>query len=95
MYNGYGYTGDNNSLINLILNNMEKAEISVKGMHCDSCRMLVKMELEEHLDDNQISDVDLVGDYSGVVTLNNVTPEQLAQAKASINMMDGYEVVEE
>ena len=68
--------------------------ITVKGMHCNSCKMLVKMELEENGFDGKIKNIELREGDIGLVDLQDVSEDEIPKAKELINSMDSYEVVE-
>lgn len=70
-----------------------KTTIKVKGMHCDACKMLIKMELEEIGLEGNIESVELEADNQGVVVLNNVEEDQIEEVRNTINKMDQYEVI--
>lgn len=70
-----------------------KTTIKVKGMHCDACKMLIKMELEEIGLEGNIESVKLEADNQGLVVLDNIEEDQVEEAKNTINNMDQYEVI--
>jgi len=70
-----------------------KTTIKVKGIHCDACKMLIKMELEEIGLKGNVESVELEADNQGVVVLNNVEKDQVEEARNTINNMDQYEVI--
>lgn len=70
-----------------------KTTIKVKGMHCDACKMLIKMELEEIGLEGNVESVELEADNQGVVVLNNVEEDQIEEARNTISKMDQYEVI--
>jgi copper chaperone CopZ len=70
-----------------------KTTIKVKGMHCDACKMLIKMELEEIGLEGNVESVELEADNQGVVVLDNVEEHQIEEARNTINKMDQYEVI--
>lgn len=70
-----------------------KTTIKVKGMHCDACKMLIKMELEEIGLEGNIESVELEADNQGLVVLDNLEEDQIEEARNIINNMDQYEVI--
>ena len=64
--------------------------IKVKGMHCDACKMLVKMELEENGFEDKIESISLESDNEGLVNLTNVSEEEVEKAKEVIDAMESY-----
>ncbi len=69
-------------------------ELKVKGMHCNACVMLIRMELGENGLENNIESIELEDNNQGSVVLNNVEEAQLQEAKSTINKMDQYEVID-
>lgn len=72
-----------------------KTTIKVKGMHCDACKMLIKMELEEIGLENNVESVELESDNQGIVVLDNVDEHQIEEVRNTINKMDQYQVINE
>lgn len=70
-------------------------EIKVKGMHCDACTALVRMELEENGFENKITNIELLGDEIGLITFETLDEDTFTKAKDIINDMDKYAVIEE
>jgi len=62
-------------------------------MHCDACKMLIKMELEEIGLEGNVESIELEADNQGAVVLNNVEEDQVEEARNTINNMDQYEVI--
>jgi len=67
---------------------MKKIELKVKGMHCKSCDMLVKDELDEI---SGVNDVE-ASFKTGVVKFNAEDSVNIGAVKAKIREL-GYEVV--
>jgi hypothetical protein len=67
--------------------------INVKGMHCNACTMLVKMELKDNGFKGKIDEVQLTKDNVGVVVLKNCDEDEVDKAKKIINAMESYEVI--
>lgn len=72
---------------------MNATIIKVSGMHCDACKMLVKMELEDLGLEENIKTIELEGDNTGTIALENVNDEKIMEAKEVINQMEQYEVL--
>ena len=69
-------------------------KLKVKGMHCDACKALVRMELEENGFEENIVSVEVVEDQLGQVELVDVTDEDQKKIIKIINSMDSYQVLE-
>lgn len=67
-----------------------KTTIKVKGMHCDACKMLIKMELEENGYKDNIELIELEDNNQGSVVLNKVEEAQIEEAINIINKMEQY-----
>lgn len=66
-------------------------QIKVKNMHCDACKTLVKMELEENNLDNLITDFSIDTEENiGTLELVNPTKEEIMKIKTVVNSMEGY-----
>lgn len=70
-------------------------KIKVKGMHCDACKALIKMELEEVGLDKVVSSIELIGNDIGVLTLEDASEEDKTKIEELINNMDQYSVIQE
>jgi copper chaperone CopZ len=70
-----------------------KTTIKVKGMHCDACKALIKMELEEIGLEGNIEKVELEENNQGIILLKNVNETQVEEAKNVINKMEQYESI--
>lgn len=68
-------------------------KIKVKGMHCESCKALIKIGLEEAGLDKVVSSIDLVGDDIGILTFKNASKEEKEKVEDLINNMDQYSVI--
>lgn len=68
-------------------------ELKVKGMHCNACVMLIRMELEDSGLENNIQSIELEDNNQGSVVLNNVEEAQIKEAINIINKMEQYEVI--
>ena len=67
--------------------------LKIQGMHCESCKTLILMELEENGFEKNVVNLELLGDDKGELIVNNVDERQIEHIKAIINSMDGYEVI--
>lgn len=68
-------------------------KITVNGMHCEACKALIRMTLEDGGLGPNIKDIDLTGDNQGYVLLSNVDEEDLTGAKNLINELDQYTAI--
>ena len=68
--------------------------ITVQGMHCDACKKLIMIELEEKKLHQFVSKIDVDSDKKqGKIYLKNkMTEEDLRQMRSIIESMDGYSV---
>lgn len=67
--------------------------IKVKGMHCEACEALIKMELEELGLEDEITGIDLRSDDIGVITFTHLSSSRKDQTIEAINLMEQYEVI--
>lgn len=67
-------------------------KITVEGMHCEACKILVKMELEENGFEDKIESVEVTGENVGEVVLKNIDEKKLSKAKSIINATGDYSV---
>lgn len=72
---------------------MDTRIITVKGMHCNSCIALIRMELEEKGYADKIVDIRLLEDMKGEVELENVTLEDVTEVKKIINDLESYKAI--
>lgn len=71
-------------------------EIKVKGMHCNACVSIIKMELEESgYGEDKVLDVSLDKDDYGKVKVKVADDKELDEVKSLINSInpDSYQVV--
>lgn len=68
-------------------------QIKVQGMHCDACKILVTMELEENQLDQYISDIVLTNNNIGILHLKKVDEETIAQIISVINNLSDYQAL--
>lgn len=66
--------------------------ITVQGMHCDACKKLIMMELEDAQLDQLVGNIDVdAGSKQGVLTVqDSATDDNIAKIKRLINDMEGY-----
>lgn len=63
----------------------------VNGMHCDACKKLITMELEDAGLQAHVASLELSGENMGTLTLNNgVSDGDRARVEDVINAMEGY-----
>lgn len=67
--------------------------LRVKGMHCDACKALISMEIEELGFADKLQSVELTGEDMGEVNIDLNSVEDLEKVKKSINELGKYEVV--
>lgn len=71
-----------------------KTVLTVKGMHCNACKALIKMQLEERgLEDKIISININEVENVGTVELDNISEEESAIIEEAINSMEQYSVI--
>lgn len=67
--------------------------IKVDGMHCDACKKLVMMELEENNLDQCVDSINIAGDTIGDIILHGDSRnDDVEKIKSVINGMEGYVV---
>ncbi|PIR76401.1 MAG: hypothetical protein COU32_02325 [Candidatus Magasanikbacteria bacterium CG10_big_fil_rev_8_21_14_0_10_42_10] len=68
--------------------------LTVEGMHCDACKKLIMMELEDAGLDTYVENVTVAStEKKGIFQLNEAIDEDsLEKMKSIINAMDGYSV---
>jgi hypothetical protein len=68
-------------------------ELIIKGMYCDACSMLIKMEIEENGFGDNVTSIEIVeGQNQGKVILQDVSEQDQNKIKNLINEMEKYEV---
>ena len=73
---------------------METITLTVNGMHCEACKALLRMELEENGYDSNIEAIELTPKQTqGTIRLANVTDQQITAITNLINTLDQYTVV--
>lgn len=66
--------------------------ITVQGMHCDACKKIIMMELEEVGLDEHVDRIEVGNDNTGVVYLKDGV-EDKEKIVSVINAIDTYSVV--
>lgn len=70
-------------------------QLTIQGMHCNACKTLISMELEEHGLDQLIENIDVnAEEQQGILTLKEEASD--AQEAAIVDLitgMEGYQVV--
>jgi len=62
-------------------------------MHCDACKKLVTMELEDIGLDSSISQIDIADNVGTIMLDDSVSDSDIEKIKEVIGNMDDYEVV--
>lgn len=70
----------------------DKKKIIVKGMHCEACKTLIQMEIEDAGFGQKVVNINLLENNTGEVSLKNISEEEFEKIKAIINKMTNYEV---
>lgn len=65
-------------------------KITVKGMHCDACKALIKMELEDAGFEEKIETIELGDNNTGYVVFKEISSDELEKAKSIINALENY-----
>lgn len=68
-------------------------QIKVQGMHCDACKALINMELEENQLDKYISSIELADNNIGILNVEDTNNETVSKIKTIINQMPDYQVL--
>lgn len=68
--------------------------LNVQGMHCDACKSLIRMEIDELGFSENVKDVDLTSENNvGFVALQNVDEEEVEKITEAIDSLGNYQVV--
>lgn len=70
----------------------------VKGMHCDACKTLISMEIEEHeeLASKLISiEIPFPAHELGEIVMRDLSSEELALLKRSIQNAGDYTIIDQ
>lgn len=67
--------------------------IRVKGMHCNACKTLIRMEFDEHGFGENVQSIELKDNNIGVITLDNVSQSDIDRIRTIINSTDQYQVI--
>lgn len=73
---------------------MDNLILKVQGMHCDACKALIRMEIEDLGLESHINAIELAENNIGLITLENITDEDQEKITTSINNIENYEVIE-
>ncbi|BCX14155.1 MAG: hypothetical protein KatS3mg085_687 [Candidatus Dojkabacteria bacterium] len=71
----------------------KKIKIRVKGMHCNACKMLIRVELEEMDLEENIEKIELEANNQGVIVLKNMDEHDIRKIIDKINKTELYEVI--
>lgn len=66
-------------------------KLIIKGMHCQACQSLIKMELEEK--GLPVKNIKLLGENTGEVEFADLNQNQLDLAKQTINQLADYSII--
>lgn len=66
--------------------------LTVNGIHCEACQKLIAMDLEDAGLSEKMTGVEMKEGNVGVVSLENVSEEEIVRIKEVINGMEGYTV---
>ena len=67
----------------------------INGMHCDACKILIRMEIDDVGLSDKIKDINLTsGNNKGFVDLQNVSEEEVEKIIEAIDALGEYKVVE-
>lgn len=69
-------------------------EIKISGMHCDSCKSLIKMEIEDAGFAEKIISIEQTSKNEGKLILKEVSAEEETKIKATINSLNNYKVID-
>lgn len=70
-------------------------KITVKGMHCEACKTLIKMEIEDLGLEDKIKEILLMeGENVGEIRFKDISDDDLEKVKNAINKLDQYKVQE-
>lgn len=67
-------------------------QLTVVGMHCDACKALITMELEEHKLDQYVSAINLNMNETGTLEITTDDEELVKQIRSVIDGLDSYSV---
>lgn len=67
--------------------------LTINGMHCDACKTLITMELDEGDLSSLISEIKQDGENTGTIRLKaDTTDDEMKKIAEIINQMDNYSV---
>ncbi|HRN69836.1 MAG TPA: hypothetical protein PLS49_01515 [Candidatus Woesebacteria bacterium] len=70
-------------------------KITVKGMHCNACKALIKMEIEDVGLGNRIEEIVLLENGNvREIKFIDISDSDLEKVKSTINILDQYKVKE-
>ncbi len=70
-----------------------ETKITINGMHCEACKSLIRMSLEDNGLTPNIKEIEIGGDNEGYVILSNVMKKDIVTVRNSINEMSQYTAV--
>lgn len=72
-----------------------KVTLRVQGMHCDACKTLIEMEIEDLNLQDKLQNIDYDSDKQmGDVVFHDLTEEERSALKQSIENLGNYKIIE-
>lgn len=69
-------------------------ELKIEGMHCDACKKIITMEIEDLGLQDKLNSVDLSSEANqGFVKLSDVREEDVEKITTAINDLGQYKVI--
>lgn len=73
----------------------DKVTLKVQGMHCDACKTLIEMEIEELNLQDKLENIDYDSDKQmGDVVFNDLTEAERSALKQAIENLGNYKIIE-
>lgn len=67
--------------------------LTIKGMHCDACKKLIMMELEDHGLNNYVASLEISGENIGALSFRDgVSDDVVLAVRKIIDDMDNYSI---
>jgi len=67
--------------------------LTVAGMHCDACKSLIQMEIDDINLSDKVKEIGLSSDHQGFVSLQDINEEDVKQITKAINALGKYSVI--
>lgn len=71
-----------------------EVSLKIKGMHCEACKSLIKMELEDNKFLDNLIGIELKGSNYGEAILKDLSEDDIKKIKEIINNLDNYEIID-